>query len=106
LPVARTWQAHTSPNPPFPSTLYILNVFFVTGWLKQMQKLTLNCRCQKPLFIKGHSFLELQIRTLTASSNQLTSLVVENSSVNREIFAALKLGGFTLQVNFAFAIKT
>ena len=28
-----TWHAHTSPNPPLPNTLYILNVFFVTGWL-------------------------------------------------------------------------
>lgn len=35
FPVARTWHAQTSPNPPFPSTLYIRNVFFVTGWLKK-----------------------------------------------------------------------
>jgi uncharacterized membrane protein len=33
LPVARTWHAHTSPNPPFPKTLYIRKVFLVTGSL-------------------------------------------------------------------------
>lgn len=34
LPVARTWQAHTSPKPPLPRTRYILNVYFVTAWLQ------------------------------------------------------------------------
>lgn len=33
LPVARTWQAHTSPNPPLPNTRYIRKVLYVTGWL-------------------------------------------------------------------------
>lgn len=31
FPVARTWQAQTSPNPPFPSTRYIRNVLCVIG---------------------------------------------------------------------------
>jgi len=33
FPVARTWHAHTSPKPPFPSTRYMRNVYLVTGWL-------------------------------------------------------------------------
>lgn len=38
LPVALTWQAHTSPKPPLPNTLYMRNVFFVTGALENKMK--------------------------------------------------------------------
>jgi hypothetical protein len=34
FPVARTWHAHTSPNPPLPRTRYIRKVLYVTGWLE------------------------------------------------------------------------
>lgn len=37
FPEARTWHAHTSPNPPFPKTRYSRNVSLVTGrlWMKK-----------------------------------------------------------------------
>jgi hypothetical protein len=50
LPVARTWQAHTSPNPPLPKTRYIRKVLYVTGWLwgggrKKVDQKTVNRKC-------------------------------------------------------------
>lgn len=49
LPVARTWQAQTSPKPPFPSTRYIRNVLYVTGWLQTNQTQTLKSEYNRPL---------------------------------------------------------
>ena len=69
LPVARTWQAHTSPKPPLPSTRYMRKVFLVTGWLKPSQNMLSIIGAPSKTLIKSWQspWQKSQLRLLTKS---------------------------------------
>lgn len=76
LPVARTWQAHTSPNPPLPKTRYIRKVLYVTGWLSAAKWLT-NKTVNRIMFLCVCVSISLCLYTFraisTASNGESTS---------------------------------